>query len=235
MFKQAYKNELIQKNPLSVCTRPKGKAKKERVVFTKEQQELYMKYSEQSYLCNFFQLAICTGMRNGELGGLLWSDIDFKNKVIHVNHTLLTKKGGGWRLDTPKTKTSRRDIPMIGKAYDILKRQEAEYKRLHGNITKITNDDFIFSFLDEPISQKRVTHEIKAMLRHMEADKVEFPYFSLHTTRHTFATRCVENGMDPQALKTILGHADIATTYNIYAHVLDDYKVEQMEKVAAAF
>jgi integrase len=124
---------------------------------------------------------------------------------------------------------------MIGKAYDILKRQEAEYKRLHGNITKITNDDFVFSFLDEPISQKRVTHEIKAMLRHMEADKVEFPYFSLHTTRHTFATRCVENGMDPQALKTILGHADIGTTYNIYAHVLDDYKVEQMEKVAAAF
>lgn len=71
-FKQAFKNELIPKNPFLLVTRPKGKAKKERVVFTKEQQQLYMQCAEKSYLCNLLQLAICTGMRNGELSGLLW-------------------------------------------------------------------------------------------------------------------------------------------------------------------
>lgn len=234
-FKQAYKNELIAKNPFLFISKPKGKAMKERVVFTSEQQEIYMKYAEKSYLCNLFQLAICTGMRNGELGGLLWSDVDFKNKVIHIRHTLIPSKGGGWRIDTPKTRTSKRDIPMIGKAYDILKRQEKEYKKYCGNVAKINNNDFVFSVLGEPISRKRITHEIEVMLCNMEADDVEFPYFTLHTTRHTFATRCIENGMDPQVLKTILGHATLSMTMDLYSHVLPDTKAEQMEKVSGAF
>ena len=234
-FKQAYKNELIAKNPFLFISKPKGKAMKERVVFTKEQQEIYMKYADKSYLCNLFQLAICTGMRNGELGGLLWSDVDFKNKVIHIRHTLIPSEGGGWRIDTPKTKTSKRDIPMIGKAYDILKRQEKEYKKYCGNVAKINNDDFVFSVLGEPISRKRITHEIGVMLNNMEADGVKFPYFTLHTTRHTFATRCIENGMDPQVLKTILGHATLSMTMDLYSHVLPDTKAEQMEKVANVF
>ncbi len=92
IFKQAYKNELISKNPFFLITRPRGKAKKERVVFTKEQQELYMRYTERSYLRNLFHLAMCTGMRNGELRGLLWSDIDFNKRVIHVRHNLITSE-----------------------------------------------------------------------------------------------------------------------------------------------
>ena len=235
VFKQAYKNELIPKNPFSLITRPKGKAKKERVVFTKEQQELYMQYAERSYLCNLFQLAILTGMRNGEICGLLWSDVDFKNKVIHIRHTLTPNEGGGWRNDTPKTKTSKRDIPMIGKAYNILKRQEKEYKRMRGNISKINNDDFVFSALGEPISRKRITHEIEVMLQNMEADKTDFPYFTLHTTRHTFATRCIESGMQPKILQHIMGHATLSMTMDLYSHVLPDTKKEAMEAVANAF
>lgn len=234
-FKQAYKNELIQKNPFLLVTRPKGKAKKERVVFTREQQNLYMKYAEKSYLCNLFQLAICTGMRNGELSGLLWQDVDFKNKVIHIRHTLTPCEGGGWRNDTPKTKTSLRDIPMIGKSYDILKRQQKEYRAIMGNTTKIGNDDFVFSVAGEPISRKRVTFEINKMLENMAADEVTFPYFTLHTTRHTFATRCIESGMEAQVLKTILGHATLSMTMDLYSHVLPDTKAEQMEKVSGAF
>lgn len=235
VFKQAYKNELIPKNPFSLITRPKGKAKKERVVFTKEQQEIYMQYAEQSYLRNLFQLAICTGMRNGELGGLLWSDVDFKNRVIHIKHNLITTQEKGTTLDTPKTRTSERDIPMIGKAYEILKRQEKEYKAMYGSITKIVNDDFVFSVGGEPISKKRITHEIEVMLDNMKADGVNFPYFTLHTTRHTFATRCIKSGMQPKVLQHIMGHATLSMTMDLYSHVLPDTKREAMEAVANAF
>ena len=124
---------------------------------------------------------------------------------------------------------------MIGKAYDILKRQEKRYKESKGNVTKINNDDFVFSVMGEPISRKRITHEIGVMLENMENDGVKFPYFTLHTTRHTFATRCIESGMNPQVLKVILGHATLSMTMDLYSHVLPDTKAEQMAKVANAF
>ena len=235
IFKQAYRNELISKDPLMRITRPKGTKAKERVAFTKEQQELYMHYAKGSHLCNLFQLAICTGMRNGELSGLLWSDIDFKNRVIHVRHTLIVKDSGRYVLDAPKTRTSVRDIPMIGKAYDILRNQEKDYRRMNNKITGLKNDDFVFSVMNEPIKRKMISHEIECMLERMRADGVEFPYFTLHATRHTFATRCIEEGMQPQVLKTILGHATLGMTMDLYSHVLPDFKRDAMEKVASAF
>ena len=235
VFKQAYKNELIPSDPSLKITRPRGAKAKERIAFTREQQDLYMHYSQGSYLCNLFQLAICTGMRNGELAGLLWSDVDFNNRVIHVRHTLIVRDNGCYVIDTPKTRTSIRDIPMIGKAYDILKNQENDYILRRNEGTRMNNDDFVFSIMNEPIRRKRISHEIEAMLERMRSDGVDFPYFTLHATRHTFATRCIEAGMQPQVLKTILGHATLSMTMDLYSHVLPDFKRDAMEKVAGAF
>lgn len=234
-FQQAYKNELIPRNPFMRITRPRGADAKERIAFTKEQQELYMHYSKSSYLCNLFQLAICTGMRSGELSGLLWSDVDFNDRVIHVRHTLVVKNSGEYIIDTPKTKSSCRDIPMIGKAYDILKSQEQEYKRQHNWTEMEKVNDFVFSYKGQPIKRRRITSEIMDMLSRMRADGVDFPYFTLHATRHTFATRCIEEGMQPQVLKTILGHAALNITMDLYSHVLPDFKRDAMDKVADAF
>lgn len=124
---------------------------------------------------------------------------------------------------------------MIGKAYDILRRQQKEYRAIMGNTTRIGNGDFVFSVAGEPISRKRITFEIGKMLENMAADGIDFPYFTLHSTRHTFATRCIESGMEPQVLKAILGHATLSMTMDLYSHVLPDTKAEQMEKVAGAF
>ena len=236
IFKQAYKSELIQKNPFALITKPKGTAGKEKICFTKEQQAYYMDYSKKSYLCNLFQLAICTGMRYGEIAGLLWSDVDFKARVIHVRHNLCDRIGGGHEIDTPKTDKSTRDIPMIDRAYEILRNQETIYNDLHGNIRAFENNDFVFSVgNNEPVSRKRVTHEIEVMLSNMKADGIDFPYFTFHSTRHTFATRCAESGMDLQVLKTILGHSSLAMTADLYSHVLPDKKKEAMQNVSAAF
>ena len=238
MFKYATINRMINTNPVPLVEIPRKKAKqkKEYRVFTKEEQDLFMKYSEKSCIGNLFQLAIYSGMRNGELRGLQWSDIDFKNRIIHVNHTLVTITGKGHVLDAPKTKTSKRDIPMIDKAYELLKQQEKEYKRLMGNVAKFENDDFVFCNPErEPISEKMVTAEIDRMILNMADDKIDFKYFTLHATRHTFATRCIEAGMEPQVLKTILGHSSLAMTMDLYSHVLPNTKKESMQKVANMF
>lgn len=231
MFKQARKINLIRENPYESVTIPHGKARKERVVFTKEQQAQFLSYAEGSYLRDLFHLAIFTGMRNGELRGLLWSDVDSEKGVIHVRHTLLDDG----TLDTPKTRTSCRDIPLMPQAAAVLKHAREAYLKSVGKIVKMRNDDYVFSVAGKPVNKQRVTVEIERILARMEADGLDFPHFTLHTTRHTFATRCIEGGMEPQTLKAILGHSSLSMTMDLYAHVLPDTKIEAMSMVSNAF
>lgn len=153
----------------------------------------------------------------------------------HIGILSKLKSGGGYFIDTPKTKTSKRDIPMIGKVYDILKQQQDEYKQYHSNVSKIKNDDFVFNILGEPLSRKRIDPEIKEILANMKSNNIDFPHFTPHDLRHTFATRCIEAGMQPKVLQTILGHATLSMTMDLYSHVLPDTKKEAMEAVAVAF
>lgn len=233
-FKQAERNGIISKNPVPLVNIPKGKARKERVVFTPEQQELFIGYSEQSYLHDFFLLALMTGMRNGELRGLRWSDIDFKKKIIHVNHTLVYTKEKGYFLDTPKTKTSKRDIPMLGQCYNLLKRMQANYN--DSKVVSINKEDLIFTVCDgKELSRDRVTLELNKITKLMQADNIEIEHITCHCLRHTFATRAIEQGMQPQVLKTIMGHSSLAMTMDLYSHVLPNTKNEEMQKLASIF
>lgn len=63
----------------------------------------------------------------------------------------------------------------------------------------------------------------------------QFDHIYPHVFRHTFATRCIEKGMSPQVLKTILGHSKLAMTMDLYSHVLPDTKAEEMQKIAGLF
>jgi len=233
-FKQAEKNGIITKNPVPLATIPKGKAKKERKVFTVEEQELFLKYVEQSYLYDFFILALMTGMRNGELRALQWKDIDFQKRIINVNHTLVYIPDKGHFLDEPKTKTSKRQIPMIDKSYELLKKRYD--KATESNVIHINDERFIFCLHNgEPITRDRVTLEINKVLRAIEENGISFDYVTCHCFRHTFATRCIENKMEPQVLKTILGHSSLSMTMDLYSHVLPNTKQEEMQKISNLF
>lgn len=233
-FKQAEMNGIISKNPIPLVSIPKGKSKKERIVFTVEQQELFLKYAEKSYLHDFFLLALMTGMRNGELRGLQWSDIDFKKRIIHVNHTLVYTGDKGHFLDDPKTETSKRDIPMIDKCYDLLK--QLYTNKENENIINFNQNGFVFKLYDDSIiTRDRVTLELNKIISDMKNDGIEVGHITCHCFRHTFATRAIEQGIPPQVLKTILGHSSLAMTMDLYSHVLPNTKLEEMEKLSNLF
>ena len=109
--------------PLAIL--PKAGDKKQSRVLTQEEQTLFLKYAKakNSYLYNFFALALRTGMRNGELRALQWADIDFDNKIIHVNGTLkyIAKAKVKYMIDEPKSETSKRDIPMLDNLVTVLR------------------------------------------------------------------------------------------------------------------
>ena len=231
-FKQAVKNGIIERNPVTLATIPRQSEIKPRRVFSVSEQEIFMQYAKESYLYNLFALALRTGMRSGEIRGLKYTDINKKKQVIHVVRTLKYEGGKrGFFEDTPKTKTSKRDIPLTQDMIDIIDEQSRKY---NSGISHL--DSYIFrTYEGGPISRERLQSEINRIILKINNAGIEFDYFTPHCFRHTFATRAIENGMKPQTLKAILGHSTLAMTMDLYSHVLPTTKAEEMELIAKAF
>lgn len=230
-FQQAMKNGLVERNPVKLAELPRKTEKHSRQALTREQQKLFMEYAKESYLYNFFAVMLRTGMRYGEMSGLKYSDIDRKNRVIHVQRTLKYIELQGYIEDAPKTITSRRDIPLTD---DILHFLDAQKNYWDFKVEKL--DRYLFCNEDgEPLSRARVQTEIDRTIRRIHEAGYEFDRITSHIFRHTFATRAIEAGMPPQVLKTIMGHSSLAMTMDLYSHVLPDTKANEMEKIANVF
>ena len=230
-FQQAMRNGLVERNPVKLAELPRQTEKKTRQAMTKEQQALFMEYAKESYLYNFFAVMLRTGMRRGEMQGLKYSDIDRKQNVIHVRRTLKYIEGKGYMEDTPKTRTSTRDIPLTAA---MLEHIEAQRKYWGFKVVKM-NQYLFCNEKGEPISRERVQAEIDRTIKRIRAAGYDFPRITSHVLRHTFATRAIEAGMQYHVLKTILGHSSLAMTMDLYSHVLPDTKADEMEKIAHVF
>jgi len=147
IFKQAYKCSLIEKNPCEFVEIPNGKPKRSITVFTKREEDIFLEYSQWSVLGDLFKLALYTGMRGGELFALQWDDVDFKEKQIHVSHTLHILKGGECVLGTPKSASSIRDIPLLPPAEKLLLHKYQQ--KPHGD--KNPYSSYVFTYRREPI------------------------------------------------------------------------------------
>lgn len=230
-FKQAERNGLIERNPVKLAELPRQTEKKTRQAMTREQQALFMEYAKESYLYHFFEVMLRTGMRKGEMQGLKYLDIDKEKNVIHVCRTLKYIEGKGYIEDTPKTRTSTRDIPLTAALLDHI-----EAQRKYWGFKVVKMDQYLFcNEKGNPISRERVQAEIDRTIKRIRAAGHDFPRITSHVFRHTFATRAIEAGMQPQVLKTILGHSSLAMTMDLYSHVLPDTKAEEMEKIANVF
>lgn len=230
-MQQALRNGLIERNPVKLAELPRQTEKATRQAMTREQQALFMEYAKESYLYNFYAVMLRTGMRNGEMRGLKYTDIDKKKNVIHVQRTLKYAEGEGYFEDTPKTRTSKRDIPLTAATLQLLEEQ----RKFWGfKVEKMDRYLFCNEF-GEPLSRARVRAETDRIIKRIRAAGHDFPHITPHVFRHTFATRAIEAGMQPQVLKTILGHSSLAMTMDLYSHVLPETRAEEMEKIANVF
>lgn len=162
-------------------------------------------------------LLVYTGIRRGELCGLEWKDIDFENQVMHVvrsaqyigNKTMITKE--------PKTKSGIRHFSLSIHACILLKkykRWQLEQKFNAGD--QWTESDRLFtSWNGKPIHPDTITDWFSKFIK-----RSGLPYVTLHSLRHTNATLMIAEGTDVCTVSRRLGHANTATTLNIYAHAL---------------
>lgn len=249
MMNYAVKNDMIPKNPCACVVIPKEEPR-ERRVMSAEEQEQFEEYMRGNPCETIFVVALYTGMRIGEILGLTWDDIDFKNNQIRINKTLVCfQKSKGAKcthaFQTPKTSSSIRTIPMVSKVAKALKLHKWQQSTLRLETGKLFRPQAGFEnlvFVSEtglPLYETFVNRQLKKIVaeineRENEAAMKEkwkpvvFEPISPHTLRHTFATRAFEKGMKPKTVQEILGHSSLNMTMDLYTHVTESTKAEEM-------
>lgn len=177
-----------------------------------------------SFYYNVFRLAINTGMRAGEIGALRITDI--KNDMIYVNRTVTRNEIGQYILGAEaKTEAGRRVIPMNEQIKEIINNQKRNNQILHNRET--TFDNLLFESREGGLL---VATPIDRAIKKI-CQKISIDSFSMHSFRSTFATRCIENGMNPKTLQEILGHKNFNLTMSLYGHALTDTKKKAMDNL----
>lgn len=251
----AVANRMIPHNPCVVIEVPWSyKTSKEEIALTQEEQNDFLQAVEDSWYKEMFYFMCLTGVRVGELGALKWEDIDFKRKLINIRHSLSSQYSEGVKkeiITSPKTVNSTRAIPFIGEMKDMLmsqKKKQQDLKRTLGNRWRGKGEfeNLVFTTgMGSPCNRYIVQKEIKKVLKRMRDEEAvsalaenrevrEIRDFHPHTLRHTFATRCFENKMEPKVVQKLMGHSNISITLNIYTHVLENKMDEEIKKFGTA-
>ena len=166
-------------------------------------------------------ISLYTGLRIGEVCALSWNDIDFDLKTIFVRHTVARVKSNNKKtkteliLDEPKTISSKRIIPIPEPLFSLI----LEYKKISTSLYVVSNTA---SFVSPRTYESRFCKVLKSC----NIKKINY-----HGLRHTFATRCIEAGVDIKSLSEILGHSNVSTTLNTYVHSSLEMKKKQLEKL----
>lgn len=218
-----YEEEHNTKLNIKKMSLPKMNKKEIQILSNKEKQKLEKYCIEQNSLKSL-GILIClnTGLRIGEVCALRWENIDFESKKIHIEKTIerIYSKEENKTIviiDTPKSITSVRTIPINSKLYNILKQIRGKSKKT----------DFVLTGSSEHyVEPRNYQYHFKEILKRNKVKKYKF-----HTLRHTFATNCIEAGMNIKFLSEILGHADVSITLNIYVHSSDKAKRKYLEKI----
>ena len=230
-LKKAYELDLIDKNHAEFVELPVIEVREMCVMSRDEQRTLStaLKYSDEDLRFGV-RLSLATGMRLGEILGLKWGDIDFSGRILHIRRTVnrlprLDGNGTEIVIGTPKSKSSVRDIPFS----DCLKKEFEEQLRQQRMLLHAGeySDYVLMRHKGHPVEPKTMQ---EAFSRIIEDNRLN-PNLTFHSLRHTFATRAIEKNVDVKTLSVLLGHADVSTTLNRYAHVLDKHKREVMERL----
>ena len=226
-FKIALSDRLIQFNPMDNenVIKPKSNMPNKKIeALTLEEHKKLLEVLEKSD--NKFKYVILlqlhTGMRIGEVLALTIDDINYKENTITINKTLTKDENCHVIMgDTTKTENSQRTLLMNPKIKEIIRRARLnEIMNIKG-----------FLFYDNINNRHFSSVEVNRYLRDLkEAEKIA-PRLHTHMLRHTYATRCIEAGMQAKALQKILGHKKIETTLDTYTSVFKEFSQDELEKV----
>ena len=224
-FEMAVDDDMIRKNPFKfkVADIILDDAVK-RTALTKQQQENYLRFIQENGQDNYYDdivILMGTGLRVSELYGLTKKDVDFKKRLIFIDHQLCRTAEKPYFVKSPKTSSGVRCIPMSDVVYMALKRVAAN--RQSPTVELLVDGYSGFLFLDKAGMPKVAMHlenYMRGMQKKMERIYGKsFPHVTPHVLRHTFCTNMQRAGIDVKSLQYLMGHSNVSVTLDVYTHV----------------
>jgi integrase len=237
-FKHCLNMELIDRNPTERVELPKQKKSEVGAAYTAEQIKQVMKVFQGDILETVVLLAVSYGLRRSEVCGLMWKNVDFTNNCIHICHTAVHKGGQVIYVDDTKSATSNRILPLTASVKQHLikvKFHQNAYRVAFGE--KYMNSDYVCTWHNgKNILPNYVTQHFRQTLEkaNKEDEQLKLPVLRFHDLRHSAASLLHEGGADLKDIQAWLGHSDISTTANIYAHLGFDAKTKLANSLEAA-
>ncbi len=205
MYIKAVKLRKIDFNPCSAVELPTHQ-KKESKALTKAHEKKFVQSCLQDKYYFIFFIMLYAGLRRGEALALTQNDIDMKSKKINIDKSFLYNE-----IDKTKTVASVRQVPIFNELAEHLQQfKGAGTKRIC------------------PMGSESLRRRFQIVLKNA---KLENKGYTIHSLRHTFATRCIEKNIPPKVVQKWMGHTTLNMTMNVYAHVNEDFEKNLINKI----
>jgi integrase len=221
-LKFAVRQGYLGRNPAEFVDPPSPQEKIMRTLTPAEVEVLFE--STQGNYYPVIYTAVSTGLRQAELLGLRWRDVDLDFLSLSVSQVLYIRKGV-CQFKEPKTAHSRRRISMTPKLAIFLREYKAERERLYIELGKpLILDDLVFTSVEgKPIDARVLSHAFGRM-----AKKAGLGHVRFHDLRHTFASLMLLRGAKPKVISEALGHASVGFTMDVYSHIIEGMQEDAM-------
>jgi len=222
-LKYAVRQGYLGVNVCGLVDAPGWKPKPMRTL-TEWEVQIFLEAASDSRYYPVYYTAISTGLRQSELCGLRWRDLDLGLLSLSVNQ-ILYKRRGICEVKPPKTQYSRRRVSLTPKLALFLKDYQAERETLYWQLAgkPLPLDSFVFGLPGKPCDPSMLSHDFAIIAKKAGLEGVRF-----HDLRHTFASLMLMRGAPAKVISEALGHASVAFTLQTYAHVLSGMQEKAM-------
>ena len=236
-FRMAVEDDLIKKNPFDwelATVLINDSVSREAI--TPRQERLFLDFIKgDKHYSQYYEgmyILFKTGMRISEFCGLTLSDVDMKGRKIHIDKQLQRTREGNYIIADTKTTYGERYLPMTEEVYQCFKKLAA--RRRKTKVEPMVDGVGGFLVLDQNGMPYLALHWEKrfeyALKKYNRTYKEELPKITPHVCRHTYCSNMAKSGVNAKTLQYLMGHADIATTLNVYTHLgYDDVEKEVRE------
>ncbi|MDP7676324.1 MAG: tyrosine-type recombinase/integrase [Dehalococcoidales bacterium] len=222
-LKYAVRQGYLGRNPCDLVDAPSWKGRPMRTL-TPSEVEVLFEMIKDNHIYPTTYTAISTGLRQAELLGLRWRDIDLDMLSISVSQVLYRRRGV-CEFKEPKTRHSRRRVAMTPKLASFLREYKAERESVYWQLGKpLALDDLVFASIEgNSFDPSLLSHEFARLSKKAGLESVRF-----HDLRHTFASLMLLRGAKPKVISEALGHASVAFTMDVYSHIIEGMQEEAM-------